>query len=93
MSGLKNWFSEPHVPDMITSGFQVVCFSTLAMAWVQNAPEVSSSSTSAPDAASVVNWLSRFGAVGSCVLLLDDLMSVPLMAKAKPLGSCGRSRC
>ena len=23
ISGLKNWFSEPHVPDMITSGFHV----------------------------------------------------------------------
>ena len=58
ISGLKNWSSEPHVPDMITSGFQVVCFSTSAIACVQNAPVVSMSSTSAPEAASVVNWLS-----------------------------------
>ena len=80
ISGLKNWFSEPHVPDMITSGFHVVCFSTSAIAWVQNAPEVSSSSTSAPLAASVVNWLSRFGAVGSWVSWSTTSMSVPLMA-------------
>ena len=56
MSGWKNWLSEPHVADMMTIGFQSVFFSISAMAWVQNAPDVSISSTSAPEAASVVNW-------------------------------------
>ncbi len=70
---------------MITSGFHVVCFSNAAMAWVQNAPVVSSSSTSAPEFASVVNWLSRFAAVGSWFCWSMTLMSVPLIALAKPL--------
>ena len=44
ISGWKNWLSEPHVPDMITTGFHDVFFSTSAIAWVQNAPDVSISS-------------------------------------------------
>ena len=71
ISGLKNWATEPHVPDMMTIGFQVVCFSTAAIACVQNAPVVSSSSTSAPDWARVVNWLSRLAAVGLVRLGVD----------------------
>ena len=65
ISGWKNWLNEAHVPDMITIGFHAVFFSSSAIAWVQNVPDVSISTTSAPDAAIVVNWLLRSGAVGS----------------------------
>ena len=40
--------------------------------------------TSAPEAFNVVNWLSRFAAVASWVCVSTTVMSVPLMAKAKP---------
>src|SRR6478735_5511537 len=80
ISGLKNWLSEAHVADMITSGCQSACFSTAAIAWVQNAPVVSISSTSAFVAARVVNWLSRFAAAASWVACSTTLMSEPSVA-------------
>ncbi|MEZ5247901.1 MAG: hypothetical protein R2713_01390 [Ilumatobacteraceae bacterium] len=77
-SGWKNCESDPQVADMITSGSHEP-FSTSPIAWVQNAPEVWISSTSASDAASDVNWLVRFGAVGSCSSSATTSRSVPSM--------------
>ena len=65
MSGWKNWLNDAHVPDMITIGSHDVFRSSSDIAWVQNTPEVSISTTSAFVAAIVVNWLVRSGAVGS----------------------------
>ena len=83
-SGWKNWLSEAHVADMITTGSHSVFFSTSAIACVQNAPDVSMSSTSAPLAAIVVNWFVRSGAVGSCNCCSTTSMLVPSMAASKP---------
>ena len=94
MSGWKNWLNEPHVADMMTIGFHVVFFSSSAMAWVQNVPDVSISTTSAFVAAIVVNWLVRSGAVGSWNCCVDDLDVGALdeALEAARRSSC-RSRC
>src|SRR5262249_54116770 len=85
ISGWKNWESEPQVPDMITIGFHDVSFSRLAIAWVQNTPEVSTSTTSALVADMVVNWLLRSGAVASWYSWSTTFRSVPLMKRLNPL--------
>src|SRR4051794_6630586 len=46
INGWKNWLSEAHVPEEITIGFQLVFFSSSEKACVQNAPDVSTSTTS-----------------------------------------------
>src|SRR3954454_17808352 len=79
MSGWKNWFTDAHVSDMITVGFQEP-FSTFAMPWVQYTPVVWSNSASAPDEAAMVNWFFMLGAVGSCGKSQTRVMPVPLMA-------------
>ncbi len=84
ISGWKNWLNEPHVADRMTTGFQSFCFSSSAIAWVQNTPDVSISTTSAFEAASVVNWFVRFGSVGSWNCWSMTLRSEPSMALAKP---------
>src|SRR4051794_2693891 len=59
ISGWKNWLSDPHVAEMMTTGFQSALFSSSDIACVQNVPDVSTSTASALEAAIVVNWLVR----------------------------------
>src|ERR1700748_1546639 len=82
--GGKNWLSDPQVDEMITIGFQSWIFSSSDMAWVQNVPDVSTSTTSALEADIVVNWLVRLAAVGSWNSWSMTFTSVPLMARSKP---------
>ena len=84
ISGWKNWLSDWHVADMMTIGFQLVFFSSSAIAWVQNAPVVSISTTSASLAAIVVNWLVRSGAVGSWSCCSTTSRFVPSAKRSKP---------